>query len=91
MEQSERTDLGQFTFTEVKLKYPHDDAKDGAPIDHDVTFFSVDVATRENLYNFLQCFGKRKHCLYEHPVGSSSKKLMRYQELCIDAQNPKVC
>jgi hypothetical protein len=23
MEQSERTDLGQFMFTEVKLKYPH--------------------------------------------------------------------
>jgi hypothetical protein len=40
------------------------------------------------VYNFLQDFGKRKHCLYEHPVEFPSKKLMRYQECCIDAQNP---
>jgi hypothetical protein len=33
--------------------------------------------------------GKRKHCQNEHPVDFSSKKLMRYRELCIDAQNPK--
>jgi hypothetical protein len=40
------------------------------------------------VYNFLQDFGKRKHCLYEHPVEFSSATLMRYRELCIDAQNP---
>jgi hypothetical protein len=40
------------------------------------------------VYNFLQDFGKRKHCLYEHPVEFSSEKLMRYREPCIDAQNP---
>jgi ABC-type oligopeptide transport system ATPase subunit len=28
----------------------------------------------KTLYNFLQDFGKRKHCLYEHPVEFSSKK-----------------
>jgi hypothetical protein len=45
------------------------------------------------VYNFLQDFGKREHCLYdyEHPLEFSSKKLMRYRELCIDmidAENP---
>jgi hypothetical protein len=39
------------------------------------------------VYNFLHDFGKRKHCLYEHPVEFSSKKLTRYRELCIDAKN----
>jgi hypothetical protein len=69
---------------------------DVAPIDHterrhDVTFFYVDVESQENLvYNFLQDFGKRKHCLYEHHVEISSEKLMRYRELCIDAQNPSI-
>jgi hypothetical protein len=40
------------------------------------------------VHNFLQDFDKRKYCLYEHPVvQSSSEELMRYRELCIDAQN----
>jgi hypothetical protein len=62
---------------------------DVAPIDHterrhDVTFISVDVESQEDLCTF----GKIKHCLYEHTVEFSSEKLMRYRELCIDAQNP---
>jgi hypothetical protein len=32
----------------------------------------------------------QKKTVYEHPVEFSSKKLMRYRELCIDAQNPSV-
>jgi hypothetical protein len=45
-------------------------------------------ACRKICAQFQQDFGKWKHCLYEHPVEFSSKKLMRYQKLCIDAQNP---
>jgi hypothetical protein len=48
------------------------------------------VASRENMCTiFYSILEKRKHCLYiEHPVEFSSKKLMRYRELCIDAQHP---
>jgi hypothetical protein len=70
------------------LKNPTDVAPvDHTKIRHDVTFISVDVETQGNMtvYNFLQDFGNRKHCLYiEYPV----EKLMRYRELCIDGQNP---
>jgi hypothetical protein len=32
----------------------------------------------------------QKNIVYEHPVEFSSKKLMRYRGLCIDAQNPSI-
>jgi hypothetical protein len=66
---------------------------DVAPIDHterrhDVTFISVDVESQENLYTIFYRILAKENIVYDHPVEFSSKKLMRYRELCIDAQNP---
>jgi hypothetical protein len=47
----------------------HDDAKDGAPIDqterrHDVTFFSVDVESRENLCTIFYTMLTKENIVY---------------------------
>jgi hypothetical protein len=65
---------------------------DVAPIDHterrhDVTFISVDVETQKNRCAIFYRILAKENTVYMS-FEFSSEKLMRYRELCIDAQNP---
>jgi hypothetical protein len=75
----------------------HDDAKDGALIDHtekrhDVTFISVESSNRRKIcVQFSTGFWQRKTLSIWASWGIFIENLMRYRELCIHAQNPSKC